>query len=105
MLEGRNLVAPVPLERWDLAALRAPSEVLDSNMLRFAAFAADVAAFDAGLFRLSRSEAAAMDPQARLLLHQVAAAQQVRGSRCELSSNAHLPCEDPQALDSRVNSL
>ena len=85
MVEGRDLVTPVPLERWDLdrSASDAPREVLDSNMLRFGAFAADVAAFDAGGFRLARAEAAAMDPQARALLHAVADARQVRllGSR------------------------
>ena len=46
-------------------------------MLRFGAFAADVAAFDAVGFRLARAEAAAMDPQARVLLHSVADARQV----------------------------
>ncbi len=46
-------------------------------MLRFGAFATDVAAFDAVGFRLARTEAAAMDPQARLLLHAVADARQV----------------------------
>ncbi len=77
MVEGRDLVTPVPLERWDLDCLDAPREVLDSNMLRFGAFAADVAAFDAGGFRLARAEAAAMDPQARALLHVVTKARQV----------------------------
>ena len=76
MLESRNLVTSVPLERWDLASVIASPG--DSNMLRFAAFVADVASFDESYFRLSRTEAAAIDPQARMLLHQVAAAQQVR---------------------------
>ena len=78
MLESHDLISPVPLERWDSASVTAPSEVVQSNMLRFAAFAADVASFDETFFRLSRTEAAAMDPQARMLLSQVAAAQQVR---------------------------
>ena len=77
MAEVRDLVTPVPLERWDLDCLDAPREVLDSNMLRFGAFAAGVAAFDAGGFRLARAEAAAMDPQSRALLHAVADARQV----------------------------
>lgn len=78
MLESHNLISPVPLERWDSASVTAPLEVVQSNMLRFAAFAADVASFDETFFRLSRTEAAAMDPQARMLLTQVAAAQQVQ---------------------------
>ena len=46
-------------------------------MLRLAAFAEDVAGFDAGAFRLARAEAVALDPQARTLLQLVAAARQV----------------------------
>lgn len=46
-------------------------------MLRLAAFADDVAGFDAAAFRLARAEAVALDPQARTLLHHVAAARQV----------------------------
>ncbi len=52
-----------------------------SNMLRLAAFADDVAGFDAAAFRLARAEAVALDPQARTLLQQVASARQVCGSR------------------------
>lgn len=48
-----------------------------SNMLRLAAFAHDVAGFDAAAFRLARTEAVALDPQARTLLQQVGAARQV----------------------------
>ena len=47
-------------------------------MLRLAAFADDVAGFDASAFRLARAEAVALDPQARVLLQQVASARQVR---------------------------
>ncbi len=93
MVEGRDLVSPVPLGRWDLDCLDAPREVLDSNMLRFGAFAADVAAFDAGGFRLARAEAAAMDPQARALLRAVAEARQV----CHLANGlvASAQCMQP----------
>lgn len=48
-----------------------------SNMLRFGAYQDDLAGFDAGAFRLARGEAVALDPQARVLLHQVANARQV----------------------------
>ena len=96
MTEGRDLVTPVPLERWDLDHLDAPQEVLDSNMLRFGAFAADVAAFDATGFRLARAEAAAMDLQARALLQAVADARQVRicnishqAVQCSLTNDLH----------------
>ena len=51
-------------------------------MLRFAAFLDDVAAFDASAFRLARGEAVALDPQARMLLQQVANARKVRLEEC-----------------------
>ena len=38
--------------------------------VRFAAFVPGVEEFDAGLFRISQSEAACMDPQGRMLLEQ-----------------------------------
>lgn len=46
-------------------------------MLRFGAYQDDVAGFDAGAFRLARGEAVALDPQSRVLLHQIANARQV----------------------------
>jgi len=60
----------VPLDRWDVDAAYAPtaSPARMTTYCRTAAFAPDVAEFDAGAFRLSAAEAGAMDPQQRLLL-------------------------------------
>lgn len=57
--------------------MRKDAPAAASNMLRLAAFADDVAGFDAAAFRLARAEAVALDPQARCLLQQVASARQV----------------------------
>ena len=72
-----------------------------TNMLRLAAFAADVAAFDAAAFRLARGEAVAMDPQARVLLQQVATARKVRWCACAVP---HMPSK-PSAWSCVPHSL
>jgi polyketide synthase PksJ len=59
--EERDLVRPYPLERGF-------SDRLFTGEV-FGSFVRDVDAFDAALFRISRREAAQMDPQHRLLLH------------------------------------
>ena len=68
----------IPLERWDVNTIPAPDDVLASNMLRFACFMDQVDRFDSGVFRLARAEAAALDPQSRVLLQQTFASLQVR---------------------------
>ena len=74
-----DLPVPIPLERWDVDyGTGASTEVIQSNMLRFAALADGVDCFDAGAFRTGPAEAAAMDPQQRVLLEQAYAALQVR---------------------------
>ena len=74
MLHGIDLPVAVPLERWDLQHISASDEIIQSNMLRFGAFAGGIDRFDEAGFRLSKSEAVAMDPQTRVLLQQVAQA-------------------------------
>lgn len=79
MREEIDLPVPIPLERWDVDyGTGASTEVIQSNMLRFAALADGVDCFDAGAFRTGPAEAAAMDPQQRVLLEQTYAALQVR---------------------------
>ena len=69
----------IALERWDRDAIDAPSDILASNMLRFACFVDDVASFDSALFRLASAEATALDPQSRVLLEHTLACLQVSG--------------------------
>lgn len=81
MLQSIDLPIAIPLERWDVnnpgAYLPTSDDIVQSNMLRFAALAENIDMFDESAFRLSKSEAAAMDPQQRILLEQVASALQV----------------------------
>ena len=78
MLGAVDLPVSIPLERWEVdAGTGASAEVVQSNMLRFAALADGVDSFDAAAFRLAPAEAAAMDPQQRILLEQTYGALQV----------------------------
>lgn len=66
----------MPFERWDvdkgydprLPGLSGKSPAGPVSYVRFGAFVDNIFSFDAAAFRLSRSEAEAMDPQHRLLL-------------------------------------
>lgn len=68
MQQGQTLQRCVPLERWDIDLLYDPEGSAGFTYTRFGAFAADVDLHDAAFFRLSRTEANALDPQTRLLL-------------------------------------
>jgi len=67
---AENLIRPVPLERWDVESVHASADILGSGALRMAAWVPDIEFFDNGIFRLSKTEALGMDPQARILLEQ-----------------------------------
>ncbi|MEQ8279136.1 MAG: SDR family NAD(P)-dependent oxidoreductase [Deltaproteobacteria bacterium] len=60
-----DLRSPFPEDRYDVAALTAPES---ANVATRGGFIDDIQEFDAGLFRISPIEAAAMDPNQRLLL-------------------------------------
>lgn len=77
LITGEDLARPVPPERWDVDTPGASDDVIQTNMLRFAAMCPGIDKFDESLFRLGRAEAAAMDPQQRLLLEQIYLAWQV----------------------------
>ncbi len=67
--EGGDAVGEVPAWRWDAAALYDPRpQVPGRNRSRWGGFVADVERFDADLFHIAPREAAAMDPQQRMLL-------------------------------------
>ncbi|NUU25878.1 MAG: polyketide synthase, partial [Streptomycetaceae bacterium] len=73
--DGVDATGPMPSSRWDLDALYDPDrDRPDRSYVRTGAFLADVAGFDAGLFRIAPPTAAAMDPQQRLLLEVTRAA-------------------------------
>lgn len=59
---------PVPLERWDVDRYFDPDGGVGASYVRFAAFTSDADVADVGYFRLARAEAAALDPQTRILL-------------------------------------
>lgn len=62
-----DLQSVLPLNRWDMDACYAPDAGSDGRLIytRFGAFCHGVDAFDAAAFRLSATEAQAVDPQVR----------------------------------------
>ena len=69
LLDGRDLVTEVDLERWTQDTFRHPNKNHAGTSYTFAAGSiGDVSTFDAGFFGISPREASMMDPQQRLLL-------------------------------------
>lgn len=69
LLRGDDLVAEIPGDRWDADDFYDPEpEVPGQSVSKWGAFLDDVAGFDSGFFGIADAEAAAMDPQHRLLL-------------------------------------
>ena len=68
--------APVPADRWDIERAYSPDMASSAMTMyaRCAAFVGGAEMFDAGAFRLPRAEAAALDPQQRLLMEEVGCA-------------------------------
>ncbi|MFF2367919.1 SDR family NAD(P)-dependent oxidoreductase [Streptomyces sp. NPDC058122] len=67
--EGRDAVGPFPADRWDMEALYDPDpEAMGTSYAREGGFLDDLESFDAGFFGITPKEAAAMDPQQRMLL-------------------------------------
>ena len=69
----------IPAERWDVDTLYSPEVASGKLYARFAATVSGVGEFDGAMFRLSRSEALATDPQGRILLEEVCCALQQAG--------------------------
>ncbi|MGC8467769.1 MAG: beta-ketoacyl synthase N-terminal-like domain-containing protein [Acidithiobacillus sp.] len=66
---GRSLLSTVAPDRWPQSAFWHPERTHPGTSVSFAAGSlGDVSGFDAGFFRISPREAAAMDPQQRILL-------------------------------------
>src|SRR3954447_9573406 len=69
LLRGDDLVTEVPRDRWDNDEYYDPeSSVPGRTASKWGAFLEDVAGFDSEFFSIKDDEAAAIDPQHRLLL-------------------------------------
>lgn len=68
-LTGEDLITEIPPHRWDVDEFYDPERgVPDRSVSRWGGFIDDVAGFDASFFRIGEPEAAAIDPQHRMLL-------------------------------------
>ncbi|MGW0768588.1 beta-ketoacyl synthase N-terminal-like domain-containing protein [Streptomyces sp. NPDC002676] len=67
--DGKDAITEVPADRWDAAALYDPELKRPGSIsTRWGGFVGDVAGFEPEFFGISPTEAAAIDPQHRLLL-------------------------------------